>query len=261
MANERELKLQILRYFKKKGDHDYKLNLVGRDHAPGMLELELGERWSDEQRLAAAYAFDELKNQRLLKPSLSSNPEPDNWVTITQAGIEALETGVVDENASQQFVPAHGLLDDLRSELKQSRPTAVIFADLDNFKTVNDALGHDAGDRCIEKFEKLLSAIVAERGRVHRKYATGDEFVVILTNCTAVEALPVAERIRGTVESANIGESIPVTVSLGVCASDSGVPVADATELINLADKAMYRAKQKKNAVELFDNPGQKERS
>jgi hypothetical protein len=101
MTDGRELKLKILRYFAKLNDHDYKFNLVGRDHAPGKLELEQGERWTDEQRLAAAYAFDELKNQRMLRPTLSSNPDPDNWVKITDVGIEALKTGVVDENAPQ----------------------------------------------------------------------------------------------------------------------------------------------------------------
>jgi hypothetical protein len=179
MANERELKLQILRYVSKKGDHIYKFNLIGRDHGPGELELAIGERWSVEQRLAAAYAFDELKSQRMLRPTLSSNPDADNWVMITPAGIEALETGIVDENIPQPLVPVDGLLHDLRAELKQNRPTAVIFADLDDFKIINDTLGHDAGDRCIEKFEGLLSAIVAGRGYVHRRYATGDEFVVM----------------------------------------------------------------------------------
>jgi len=256
MVTERELKLQILRYISKQSDHVYKFNLIGRDHWPGNLELELRERWSAEQRLEAAYAFDGLKSQRMLRPTLSTNPDPDNWVVITPAGIEALETGVIDENAPQPLVPHGDVLDDLRSELKQYHPTAVIFADLDNFKTVNDTLGHDAGDSCIEKFKELLSAIVAGRGRAHRRYVTGDEFVVILPNCTREEARPIAERIRCTVESANIGESVPVTVSLGVCALESDSRVTDATELMNLADKAMYEAKQKKNAVAVLDNLG-----
>ncbi len=257
MVNERELKLQILRYVSKKGDHVYKFNLIGRDQSPGELELGLGERWSAEQRLEAAYAFDGLKSQRMLRPTLSTNPDSDNWVTITPVGIEALESGVIDENAPHPFVAVDDVLHDLRLELQQNRATAVIFADLDNFKIVNDKLGHDAGDRCIEKFNELLSAIVAGRGRVYRRYATGDEFVIILPNCTVEEAQPTAERIKCIVESANIGQSIPVTVSLGVCTSEAGSLVTDATELINLADKAMYRAKQKKNAVAVHDNSGQ----
>lgn len=92
-----------------------------------------------------------------------------------------------------------------------------------------------------------------ERGRVYRRYATGDEFMVILPNCTATEATSTAEHIRRAVESSTIGETVPVTTSLGVYSSDIG-PVTDPTELINFADKMMYMAKQTKNAVAAPEN-------
>jgi diguanylate cyclase (GGDEF)-like protein len=134
----------------------------------------------------------------------------------------------------------------LSSELQRTRPTSVLYCDLDNFKAVNDTRGHAAGDQCIATFHALAAAIVEGRGRVYRRYNRGDEFVVVLPNFSVDEAKATAERIRSTVESNNIGDTVPVTVSLGICTGQ----IIDALDLINRADKAMLRAKQRKNAVE-----------
>lgn len=249
--SERELKLAILKYINSRGDHAYKYNLIGRGEAPGELELSFGERWSVDQKLAAADAFDALKRDRLIRSSMSTNEDTDNWVKLTPSGVEALKTGLVELNQSVQTqrTDHDELINNLSSELTHNRPTTLIFADLDNFKAVNDTLGHDAGDHCIELFRELLSSVVAGRGQVFRRYTTGDEFIVILPNCTAAEGAATAERIRALVESSNIGESVPVTASLGVYSSDIGGPITNALELIKLADKMMYIAKEKKNTV------------
>lgn len=247
------LKFQVLKYINDRSPGGtYKYNLTGRD-APGELELSLGEVWSVDQRFAAARAFEELKTELLIRSTMSGNPDTDNWVAITPAGQEVLATGKFGVKLAEPEED-RSLVADLSSELRKNRPTALIFSDLDNFKGVNDHLGHDGGDRCIDAFKQLLVTIVEERGRVYRRYATGDEFIVVLPNCTATEATSTAERIRRAVESSTIGETVPVTTSLGVYSSDIG-PVTDPTELINFADKMMYAAKQTKNAVAFPESP------
>jgi diguanylate cyclase (GGDEF)-like protein len=132
----------------------------------------------------------------------------------------------------------------LRSDLKlkcvEEIPTALVFVDLDNFKQVNDKLGHLAGDDCLSKVVDVLGKIAAMRGKVYR-YG-GDEFVVVLPNCTTDEASPVAERIRREIEAANVGGEVKVTASIGVASTDR--TGNDAEDLISSADTAMYNSKR-----------------
>ncbi len=144
--------------------------------------------------------------------------------------------------------PDSGVADLLAAELAKRPLVSLIYSDLDNFKSVNDRLGHEAGDRCVANFERIAAEILEGRGQLRRRYATGDEFVSILPNFTVPEAVAVAERIRRSVESASLGGDVPVTASLGVYSSELA-PDAAADELLRRADEMMYRAKQTKNAV------------
>jgi diguanylate cyclase (GGDEF)-like protein len=246
------LKLQILKLISDRGSSGvYKYNLVGRD-IPGELEMSAGEQWTNEQRLAAAYAFEELKSQRLIQSTMTNPIDTDNWVKLTPAGQEALKTGVIPRavagDTESQTADEKSLEETLSAELGRSRPTAVVFSDLDNFKAVNDKLGHDAGDRCIQAFRHVIATVVEGRGQIFRRYVGGDEFVIVLPNCTSHEAAATAERIRRLVETSNIGEAVPVTASFGVFSSDIA-PLTDPLDLLKHADQLMYAAKQKKNAV------------
>ena len=91
----------------------------------------------------------------------------------------------------------------------------VIFIDQDNFKTVNDTKGHDAGDKCLEEVARIIGSVVLHKGRLYR-YASGDEFMVVLPNVNESEAAATAERIRKAIELQNVGGSVPVTASIGV---------------------------------------------
>jgi diguanylate cyclase (GGDEF)-like protein len=162
--------------------------------------------------------------------------------------IQGQEETSKEERAVQQPESHEDALRILAAELQRGLPVSVIYSDLDNFKSVNDKLGHIAGDGCVGRFEKLLAEIADGRGKVFRRYATGDEFIVVLPNFSTAEAVAVAERIRVAVEKSEIGGEVSVTASLGVDGSDIG-PVGSAEELIHLADQMMYQAKQTKNAV------------
>lgn len=138
-----------------------------------------------------------------------------------------------------------------RSE-RDGSTVAVFMLDVDHFKNVNDRLGHAAGDRA-------LQAMTASIGRILRssdilaRYG-GEEFLVIAPNCDLDEARRLAERILLRLESTPIelgDHKLTITVSIGLV---SGAYPFTAEELIALADRALYRAKESgRNRAEFED--------
>lgn len=136
---------------------------------------------------------------------------------------------------------------------RHNEPLAVLFLDLDDFKTVNDSLGHAAGDQ-------LLIA-VAERLRVCLRPADtaarlgGDEFAILLEDMSDVsDATRVAERIIQALRSPFVlhGNEVLIRASLGIAVGPPGQ--VGATELLRNADLAMYRAKgHGKGRYEVFE--------
>ncbi|HKS21247.1 MAG TPA: diguanylate cyclase [Thermoanaerobaculia bacterium] len=114
---------------------------------------------------------------------------------------------------------------------------AVIMLDLDFFKDLNDAAGHQAGDQCLRATGQLLAEHVRGAGDIVARYG-GEEFAVLLPAASVDAAVAVAERLRE-----GIAEACPVTASFGVAAT---VPVQgdDPRELIARSDRAMYAAKR-----------------
>ena len=151
------------------------------------------------------------------------------------------------------------LLDHL--DLALSRTTrddsrvALLFLDLDRFKSINDTMGHDAGDDLLVEVARRLSTIVRPSDTVAR--LGGDEFVV-LCNEVADEhhALAVAQRVLSVIEAEPFrlwGTKVAVTASIGIALSPVGIP-AHPEALLRDADAAMYRAKENGRArLELFD--------
>ncbi len=129
----------------------------------------------------------------------------------------------------------------------------LIMADLDHFKRTNDLLGHQAGDQALQQLAEWLRQGVREVDSVGR-YG-GEEFIMLLVDCTLPDALRVAEKLRRKVWEESFHLSLPglegFTVSLGVAALKEGMQPRD---LIAAADRALYRAKDKgRNRVEAAD--------
>lgn len=134
----------------------------------------------------------------------------------------------------------------------------LIFIDLDNFKVVNDTLGHDIGDALLIMVAKKIKEVIREEDTIAR--IGGDEFIVLLDNVgnnkldAKVNITNLAEKIKDTLNSiTHIEGHINVaTSSIGVTLfSDASVSIKD---IIKQADTAMYAAKkQGKNAIEFFD--------
>jgi len=161
------------------------------------------------------------------------------------------------------------LSQELKRALRYSRPLSLIMIDLDGFKSINDNLGHLAGDTILRNFSKILSEEVREID-IPARYG-GDEFAVILPETKLEEAKQIAERIRAAVDKSPhlMEESIKsessktsakrdwkITLSIGVAECPTHARQRDA--LVSAADIAMYHAKHvSQNAVCSYDNvPG-----
>jgi diguanylate cyclase (GGDEF)-like protein len=149
------------------------------------------------------------------------------------------------------------LLDRMRQALRRAERsgamTAVLFLDLDNFKAVNDSLGHRAGDQLLVELSERLPRCLRSGDTVAR--IGGDEFAFLLEDVRDVdEAVGVAARVSREAQSPMMleGQEVALTASIGVAASPSG---ADRPEdLLRNADLAMYEAKKRgKNRYRLFD--------
>ncbi len=131
-------------------------------------------------------------------------------------------------------------------EIMKSRryqvPLSVLFLDLDNFKIVNDTLGHLQGDMVLKTLAAYLQRGVRQAD-VACRYG-GEEFVVLLPETGLGQATRMAERLRDDISRMPIplpGRDIHVTVSIGVAVLR---PHMDGEALVAAADAAMYRAKQ-----------------
>jgi diguanylate cyclase (GGDEF)-like protein len=134
-------------------------------------------------------------------------------------------------------------------------PLAVVVADLDWFKDVNDRYGHPAGDTVLREFAILLGKTVRDVDLAGRW--GGEEFILILPGTDLEGGAELAERVRvalaGRIVLAADGTPTPVTASFGVAATP---PAKTASELFAAADAAMYEAKRTgRNRVQTAPEP------
>jgi diguanylate cyclase (GGDEF)-like protein len=142
-----------------------------------------------------------------------------------------------------------------RARRKPDNHFAVLFVDLDRFKSINDGLGHQSGDQLIIATAQRLSSCLRQTDLVVRDRAFsrehlvarlgGDEFVILLDQVASAEsAIVVAERIMGVLaEPFDVADQrVFVTASVGIALSASGY--ADVEDILRDADIAMYHAKQ-----------------
>lgn len=137
---------------------------------------------------------------------------------------------------------------------------ALLLIDLDEFKTLNDTLGHDMGDRLLQQLAKRLQGALRERDTLAR--LGGDEFVVVLQELSpglqesAEQAREVAERLLSVLAAPCEfdGHEHHSTCSIGVAMFGAGHPEASLEELMKHADLAMYEGKAAgRNTLRFFD--------
>jgi diguanylate cyclase (GGDEF)-like protein len=231
-------------------DDDRELARVGETAGEKPMELDLGESTSGgEFRLVVD------PPQGGFSAETSALAE---WLAA-QAAI-ALENARLHEVVREQavtdeltgLVNRRRFVESLESEITRANrleaPLSLIFADLDDFKRINDCCGHPAGDDVLRRFAALLLEHL--RGIDTAARMGGEEFAVLLPGTDLDGALAVAERIRAQLaDEAIMREAVGgtgLTTSIGVVEYESGTP----DQLIQRADAALYSAKEQgKNRV------------
>ena len=134
--------------------------------------------------------------------------------------------------------------------LHDGRPFALMLIDLDDFKLVNDTLGHQVGDDLLVQFADRLRASVRPHDRVAR--LGGDEFAVVVLDADPDEAVHLATRLRAAlvepVPLSDVQIEVEVSIGLAIC----GRHGIDKDELLRRADIAMYSAKGDRSGIEVY---------
>ncbi|HTJ30026.1 MAG TPA: GGDEF domain-containing protein [Acidobacteriaceae bacterium] len=154
--------------------------------------------------------------------------------------LEDALTGVANRRHFDQ-----ALAQEWRRAARTHNSLALIFADIDLFKELNDSQGHQAGDRSLVQVAGILHGLTKRSGDLVARYG-GEEFATILAGATEDEALAMAERMRLAIQALHISNATAIgpwlTASIGVAACVPSTDCLPAT-LLAAADKALYRAK------------------
>ncbi|BCD61345.1 diguanylate cyclase/phosphodiesterase [Nitratiruptor sp. YY08-26] len=150
-------------------------------------------------------------------------------------------------------------------KIKRSKTYSVlIYMDIDDFKEINDSLGHNIGDLFLQKVAKRIRHVVRDIDIAARM--GGDEFAILLLevshdkNRALIEGMKVAHRLAKAISEPAVieGYTIQTSVSIGIALIDESSQ--DAFEMIKFADSAMYKIKRThKNSIQIFDETIKKE--
>lgn len=206
------------------GADDY----IGKPYHPGLLDVRLA---------VAEAAVKDITERRRLEDDLEFLAEHDpltklyNRRRLPQAVGEAL------------------------AKARSGRPGALLYIDLDNFKIVNDTLGHEAGDKLLLTVADILRSRVRAEDILVR--FGGDEFVIVLPDCPVSDALNIGQSLLESIEELGFSEgdrNFRVGASIGVTPIDGS---KESPDVLGVADAACYAAKAAgRNRVELYRESG-----
>ncbi len=237
----------------------------GRFALPAPLQ-EAGVRAGMTVAIGAREGIWGVLGAHALEPRRFAPDEADFLGAVANVVASAVDRNMVDEEVRHRALhdPLTGLpnralaLDRLDGALarrrRDGRAVAVLLLDLDQFKLVNDSLGHKAGDDLLVAMAPRLHDAVRPSDTVAR--LGGDEFLVLCEQLDgAREAIRVAERVAHAVTQPIVlasGEHF-ITASIGIAMAETAE--ADPADLLRDADAAMYRAKERgRGRYELFDD-------
>lgn len=208
-----------LREILEAGADDY----IGKPYNPGLLDVRL---------TVAEAAVKDIARRRQLEDDLKFLAQHDSLTRLfNRSQLEAGLTSAI-------------------LKAREGRPGVVLYLDLDNFKIINDTLGHDAGDKLLLQVAAVLQALVRSEDLLVR--FGGDEFVLILPDCAMDDAVRLAETLIARIEELVFvaeGRTFHVGASIGAALIDG---TQEAGEVMGSADAACYAAKAHgRNRVEI----------
>jgi diguanylate cyclase (GGDEF)-like protein len=121
-------------------------------------------------------------------------------------------------------------------------PLSLVFVDVDRFKAINDTLGHEAGDRVLQRVAAFLTRNVREADYVFRW--GGDEFLILMS-CREDEAVRKATDLQDAFAESDDASGLPSGVGLSIGCAEVTADVTDITPIVKIADERMYRNKKR----------------
>jgi len=227
-------------------DYDYPNRYSERDtevlfSIAGQVALAIERKHAEEELRRAR---DELETTNL---ELQQSLEREKLLACTDGLTGLYNHRYIFELAAREFQAA----------VRHRRPLTFLMFDMDDFKQVNDTLGHTAGDKLLAMVAQTAVAQVRASDVVAR-YG-GDEFIVLLPQASAQQALPIAERIRASVAAIRVDafrddkEPFVITLSMGIAEMWHEPVDGNVERVIQRADEAMYKAKQSgRNRIVVF---------
>ena len=168
------------------------------------------------------------------------------WVSVSAYRVRSHQakhdqlTGLQNRNTTLEYLERQ-----MARAVREKSSVAVILADVDDFKKINDTYGHLAGDAVLRKIAAIFNTDLRPYDAVGR-YG-GEEFLIVVPNCDAAMAHEVAERVRSRIQQDKFGsiipaEGLPVTCSFGIAIASNSSWSVDS--LLASADSALYAAKK-----------------
>lgn len=157
---------------------------------------------------------------------------------LEHAAMTDLLTGLPNRRAGMQALAKAWSV-----SLRTSQPVAVLMIDVDHFKSINDSYGHAIGDRVLQEIARVIQSAARKHDNVSR--VGGEEFLLVCHDAEQQTALVVAERLRKLIKALRIEldkDVIQMTASIGVATREPAF--AEADDMVQSADKALYAAKQ-----------------
>jgi len=137
-------------------------------------------------------------------------------------------------------VGLHSLEHEMARARREGHSLSVLMLDLDTFRTINDSLGHVAGDKALRTTAEVLKKEV-RKSDILCRYG-GDEFMIVLPNISTESASILATRLHVAVEDAGNEQQLPLTISIGLATMREGDQHSD--DLVARADRALYGSKE-----------------
>jgi diguanylate cyclase (GGDEF)-like protein/PAS domain S-box-containing protein len=194
--------------------------------------------WTEVEMIVARMARDDEDDDRLVLTSREIGERKALEEQLRQQALHDALTGLPNRALLEDRVE-HALVAARRTDAR----VAVIFADLDAFKLVNDSLGHAAGDDLLRMVAQRLRDCIRDADTVAR--LGGDEFAILLGSSDAGAAEVMAKRVLESLSAplSLMGRQMTPRISLGIAVSDADA--SDTQTLMRNADIAMYAAKRR----------------
>lgn len=167
-----------------------------------------------------------------------------NYLKRSEESIKIIREAAIRDHLTNLYNPRafdRLMEQSIANSIQQDQPLTVILLDIDHFKKVNDTYGHSAGDAVLIQLADILRDTFRSGDHIARK--GGEEFAVIVEGCDQEDITIMAERFRKNVENYCFrlpdGKRLRISVSAGTAT----FPAIPENQLIDLADEALYRAK------------------